>query len=371
MSAMEILKRKLMNIYRMLFGSFPYRWRKKLEKFMYEKILKKEKYMVLHTVGKGETVYCVFRFIYPSMGVFSTAINYISQFQYAKKEGLVPVIDWECEETYATGNDGECNLWDYVFEQEITVDDAVKSGCAMLETLGGDLCFDNKTCKEINGRKSDYRIHVTQKRWRSYYKKAYSYAKQCWKLRPEIKEWCNVFMDSHVKNEHPVLGIMLRESFTEEGNDLYKGTDKKVFKKHPLNPDIKDVISLVKEYKKKWKYKRIFLSAEFYESIELFRAEFGNDLIFIDKERTTFNDIRKIEIPWFEMDRRAVYETFNNNRKNRIDNILAYAYEVVILSKCDYFIGAHCGGAAAVLTLNNGIFRDICVLSDKRNVRTY
>ena len=67
----------------------------------------------------------------------------------------------------------------------------------------------------------------------------------------------------------------------------------------------------------------------------------------------------------------AVYDTFNKNRQNSIDNILTYVYEVVILSKCDYFIGAHCGGAAAVLTLNNGMFRDICVLPDKRNVKTY
>ncbi len=371
MSVTENMKRKMMNSYRRIFGGFPYRWRKKLEKLIYEEILKKEKYMVLHTVGKGEIVYCIFRFVYPSMGVFSTAINYLSQFQYAKKEGLIPIIDWECEEAYAAGRDGECNLWDYVFEQEITVDDAIKSGCVMVETLGGDLCFDNKTCKEINGRRNDYRIHVTQEKWRSYYKKACSYAEQCWKLRPEIQEWCNVFLDTYFKNEHPVMGVMLRESFTEEGNSLYTGMDKKVFKKHPLNPDIKDVISLAKEYKKKWKYKKIFLSAEFCESIDLFKAEFENDLIVIDKERNTVNDIRKMEIPAFEIKQSAVYDTFNKNRQNSIDNILTYVYEVVILSKCDYFIGAHCGGAAAVLTLNNGMFRDICVLPDKRNVKTY
>ena len=48
MSVTENMKRKMMNSYRRIFGGFPYRWRKKLEKLIYEEILKKEKYMATY-----------------------------------------------------------------------------------------------------------------------------------------------------------------------------------------------------------------------------------------------------------------------------------------------------------------------------------
>lgn len=48
-----------------------------------------------------------------------------------------------------------------------------------------------------------------------------------------------------------------------------------------------------------------------------------------------------------------------------------YAQETLMLSKCDYFIGAVSAQSAMALSINGGRYKDIKVLEDRNHIERY
>lgn len=137
-----------------------------------------------------------------------------------------------------------------------------------------------------------------------------------------------------------------------------------------MNPGIQEVLTIVKEYMSKWKCNKIFLSTVYRESIEIFKHEFGDDLLYLERRRASFEDVLTQPDGW-SMSEKEICEYAASKVEDTKQIAIEYVEEVLGLSECDYLIAATSSGSIAALSLNGGKYKDIYILPDKNRVIRY
>lgn len=132
---------------------------------------------------------------------------------------------------------------------------------------------------------------------------------------------------------------------------LCRGTDYTANKPkgHPIQPEIEDVIELVKEKMKEYKCQYIYLATDEKKIKEQFEDSFSGKII--ENKRKYYDQFYKIKdengsktrISWvhFERDNDNYYKS------------LEYFSSINLLSKCNLLIAGNCGGSRMALYLNN------------------
>lgn len=314
----------------------------------------------------SETKYCVVRYTAPTFALMAAGIQYVFCYHQLRERGYIPLIDIEYAYSYKQGKLGENNIWDLCFEQPITVKEAVQKPYVLATGNLFSYSDDSKVCQDINGDKEDHFIHVRKENFREYYSKAKKYIEPIWKIKPELVTEFEEKVWNKVKGSR-VLGIFLRENFTKDvcfDNEA----DRKVFSNHPLLPGVRETIEIIKTQLRDWKYDLIFLSTIYEDSLQIFKEEFGDIVIYAERQRMKINEKKPAN---FGMSEKELYEISLERRNANEEITKMYLEEIVALSKCDYLIGGASSGMAAALTLNGGEYEDIYILEDVRKIQRY
>ncbi len=354
-----------------------YRLYKEAETFFRDRLMKdKEKRSFYAYFAKKDTQkskekerYCILRFRVPTYMIFAAAIQYVFAYEYIESKGYIPVIDMEWEYLFRQFQLGKDNLWEYCFNQRVTVEEALKKDYVLAETFGMPGTWLNQMCVELNGKKDDHYIHAVQDNWREYYTKVNKYIKKSWLIKPELVKEYQQKYGCKIKEEDLVLGVALRESFSADAYNKMHEESQKVYDNHPMCPGIIETLEIVKKYIKQWGCNKIFLSTIFQESLELFLQEFGDSVIYVDRDRNSLNDYKKNPDGW-AMNNKEIYEYHQRNSDIR-NMTVTYMEEIIGLSKCDYLIAAKSSGSIAALAMNGGKYKDIYILPDKNNIERY
>lgn len=313
--------------------------------------------------------YCIFR-IYVPHGILAVATRYIFMYEFARSKGFIPLMDFEYAYNFQQYNLGNENYWESIFEQSITVKEALTKDFVLVEDLGMAEWLD-KMCMEINGDRNDYLLHARQDNWREYYAKVNPYVKKCWVLKKSIRDEYKHIWNSKIRNGDKVLGIALREEFS---TDVEKPEEySKVYNNHPSVPSIEETLQIVKNYMEKWQCNKIFLSTQYKESIELFLKEWGQDkIVYLERIRMNMNFLLECPTNMWDMSEKEYYDYGHSIDSEESQEIQRkYVEEVFCLSECDYFIGAVCSASITALSLNGGKYRDIYILPDKNKIDRY
>ena len=75
------------------------------------------------------------------------------------------------------------------------------------------------------------------------------------------------------------------ELFSKDVKKHEDDSDTNLFANHPIMPRVEEILLVTKEYMKKWNCTKIFLSTQYQESLELFVKEFGENVIYLERER--------------------------------------------------------------------------------------
>lgn len=314
--------------------------------------------------------YCIFRKSLPVNGIFAVAIHAIFACEFARSKGFIPLMDFEYAYNFQQYNLGNENEWESIFEQPITVKEALTKDFVLVEGLG-TVEYLNKMCMDINGDKNDYWLHVRQNNWREYYAKVNPYVKKCWVLKKDIRDEYRCIWNSKIKNGDKVLGIALREEFSADVKKLEEHI--KVYNNHPSVPGIAETLQIVKKYMEKWQCNKIFLSTQYKESLEIFLKEWGQDkIVYLERVRINMNSLLEYPTNMWNMSEKEYYDYRHTiGGEERQESQRRYVEEVFCLSECDYFIGAKSSGAIAALSLNGGKYKDIYILPDKNKIDRY
>lgn len=112
------------------------------------------------------------------------------------------------------------NIWEIVFRQKKIQDIKNRNAIILVSKVEpfGEM-YLSRTCIDINNDLTDKYIHAKEENWRSYYKNAFKYAKKYWGFERHIIYESNKIFSDMFKNSGNILGVALRENFS---NEYYK-----------------------------------------------------------------------------------------------------------------------------------------------------
>lgn len=156
--------------------------------------------------------YCIFRGCKPGYAIFAAGLQYIFAYEFALSKGYIPVFDLEYTYDFRQHNFGKENDWEYCFEQNVSVKEALKKDFILVEdtTIG----WLDKTCIDINGKRGDHYIHLRKNNWREYYANVNKYIQKSWIFK---EEFINKYMKECgyiINGNNGILGVSLREAFS-------------------------------------------------------------------------------------------------------------------------------------------------------------
>lgn len=287
---------------------------KRIDRFWSEKWIKR-------SLDKNACTYYIIRRA-DTVGLFSVVNTTLGHIQRAVKQGFVPVVDMmNYPNAYlAKEKLGIENAWEYFFEQpcNATVDEAKKgkkivlsSGAPVSPRPDDTMSFFDNVDGELD-------------MWRGV-------AKKYLRIRAEVmedidREYRRLFLP-----QDRVLGVILR------------GTDyvAKRPKGHPVSPDIKDVLEKTREVMAKYHCNKVFVGTEDKKYDMIFREQLGEAYIS--------NDCPKV-------DYQGGITPLTRIERDRDEYLQGKEYltTIVLLSRCNCFIGSRTSGAVGVMMLSSG-----------------
>lgn len=316
--------------------------------------------------------YYIIRLEYPVYAHFAAAQNYIFVAEYARHKGIQPIIALQIKKELKEKNLSGENEWEIVFSQPKIKDILQRNATILVSEV--DPCWRlylSETCLDVNKKPDDRRVHAKENDWKNYYGNVHRYVKKYWKFNKDImnetkKKYAELFQHGNC-----VLGVALREAFSEEFNMQIKNSEAvKVYRRHPLGPNVDEILDIVDEYLEKWSCDKIFIASEFSDSIKKFEARFLNKIIYCERVRGTMSEV----IAGVNSRKKFINNSWGNDQEYK-DNMRCtakeYTQETVLLSKCAYLIGAKSGQTIAALAMNGGRYKDIKVLEDKNHIERY
>lgn len=195
------------------------------------------------------------------------------------KKGYTPVVDL-CRKPNQYLNCEKENMWEYFFDpvSEISVSEAYQSYNVIS-------AWDNSI---VIG---ESKINPYQERWKELPFENSKFS-QIVKLNEETERYIEEQIPSRQCFELRILGVTMR------GTDFRKEAAMKNNKM--WRADIIDANSFLdacKYYKKKLKCKYVFLATEDAEYLKLFKDCFGEELLFVEQKRVSYDYIHKEYIP--------------------------------------------------------------------------
>lgn len=314
---------------------------------------------------------CIFRFHRPGFGLFAVARAYAFAADWAYGKGYIPIVDWEYLATYQENGIGEDNAWDYVFDQQMLVKEALKKDWVLIWEIGIENAYRSQTCFEINKNMNDHKLHIVTQDWRIYYKKVNELISNSWIFLPQIVDAVDDYIEKYFAN-NIYIGVSLQEDFSKDADALRKNEGaKELYSKHPQADGILTIIEKVKMLMEKWDCKNLFVATVYQDSVDIFKEEFGENVCFWDRKRRNLKSGTENIEKLFDMSLEGMRKYYQESETSYKEECIPYAQEVLVLSKCQYLIAMPCSGTIGALSLNGGKYKDIDILEDYNKATNY
>tara|TARA_B100001029_G_C15062995_1_gene460302 strand:+ start:1071 stop:2153 length:1083 start_codon:yes stop_codon:yes gene_type:complete len=270
-------------------------------------------------------------------GIFSNYNNVLYLLKYAEDNNLISVIDYKNYPNYQRepkAINGTKNSWDYFHNQpsDYSLAEVYKSKNVILSNNRSQYYFNKLDFKYF----FDAKVAVEKKQLEEMNRltKKISYNKT-------TNNFIRNKLDEIFNEKKDVLGVFLR------GTDY---ANKKLALDHYVPLGVEESLELTKEYVEKNNYKYIYLSTEQLEYLELFKREFGERLIYLDRPRWNAKD--------FDLDEHILEQRFD--RKNdRYYTGLEYITDTEGLLRCDHIVGSLTNAFYYILIRNSELKKKV------------
>lgn len=354
----------MITLLKLLLNSFPLELTRRIYKVSLARVYKntdaKQLSYFISYEKRSKQKYVILRISNTGNGIFAVMRRAVFTIDYWEKRNFIPIIDYEFEDYFAKGILGEHNIWDKCFKQKKQVKDILNEPYVFVEDFGR-LRASIKTCFSINKKFYD-QIVLKRKGWKEYYKKINKYLMKNISKSDMVDEVLKSEFYSQVNENDIILGVMMREEFSQEAYDLMPEERRKIMDKHPKVLNVKETIEIVEQYVNEKKIDKIFVSTMINETIEQFKEKFGDKVIYLNRERTSL-DVFKMNT--FELSPSDLRQDLKSNWGDcEIEIPIKYVSEVYALANCDYLLAAPSGGTVGALMINGGQYIDVKILDD-------
>lgn len=331
-------------------------------------------------VSEFRPKYAIIRFRAPMYALFAVARNVPLACAWAEKNNMIPIIwfDWGyILKEYINGDVETENFWDYIFKQNYDVREALKDDC-FVGDVSRAYTHDSEIRERILGNKDDKIIRAVKKDYKKYYSHIFEVSRKWLNFKDDILEEFIKIKDRIFESEMKILGVPLREEFAAKGEDRAE-TYRSI---HPTEPDLSEIIELIKEYMSNWNCTHVFVATMYSSSIERLKDVFGNRLIFSERTRVDYSDFinntKKFARDITSMTDREMYsccmEVYSNMGSfNSYDKSIMkeYSLETWLVSQCDCFLGGESGYSIMANVLNGGRYDQMVYLENRNKTEDY
>lgn len=258
-------------------------------------------------------------------GLWWTVNKVVMHIAYAQDKGYVPVIDMQnyISQYQNKGDLHSVNTWERFFKQPCGYDlDDISSS--------KNVIIASKTPapqpKYLMGNKDFYEDPQRLAYFRSVFKNNIFFSDD---VQHYLDKLCNKIL-----GDKKVLGVLCR------GTDYLKLKPKG----HPIQPEPIEVIDKCKLIMSEYGCTHIFIATEDIDILNMFKEEFSNNLLYIEQERASQNQIK---------DSQYLASVYHDSKCDKFDMGLNYLSATYLLSRCTCFIGGRTGGTKGVLLLRN------------------
>lgn len=256
------------------------------------------------------------------VGLFSHIITILGHLYRASEMNWDVVIDMKNYSNIYQQKQKD-NSWDYFFEQpsKITLKDAYESKNVVLSSEDIPQNRPNDSIEFFY----DYKC---RKIWHDLYTKYFRYSIE---VQRNIQQ-----------QEEKLFGEMINEKVL---GVLCRGTDytKLRPKNHPVQPSTIQMIEKIYEIKKEYRVDKIFLVTEDQEVLDKFKECFPkNELKYMDTKR--FHSTKE----------EYLVRTMKSKKIDTKIQGIDYLTQIVLLSKCNYFLAGRTSGSVGVAIITEG-----------------
>ncbi|MCH5251079.1 MAG: hypothetical protein J1E98_14165 [Lachnospiraceae bacterium] len=327
---------------------------------------------------KSKKRYCILR--YPKFyGIGAVMKHSLLQCEWAVRNQMIPVIDYEWDYYYAEDVIGRDNGWEYVFKPNASLQEIVEQGNNMYVFVGaiGGRYADKLTKRELGSK--DGRVIFAEENWREYYRNLNMLSNKWWRLHDDVAARYEAFFSKLFSPDMKILGVALREEFSIDAEK----EKMEELKQHPHHLTLDEMIRVIKEYKTRWECTHVFVTTYFEDSIIKLKEEFGDALLYTDRRRVLyeqFHEIRRlVEDQYYRTNKRREFVEWiksDDEQAQIIDTsdkntMIEYVEEIYGLSLCDCLIAGKSGGALCACAWNGGKYKEMEILSDNNDSILY
>lgn len=291
-------------------------------------------------LNKDKTFYVIRTDNTQGWGVFSTYLFVLSNVKYAVEHGWIPVVDYKNYFLVGLQNKekrGKENAWNYYFEDLVPgfpLEEVYQSRNVILGPLRGQpygsISWSNVT-------------DVYTPEFDIYFKLAVKYLRVQSALLEQVEsEYQKLF-----PREGNVLGVGIRAA-------AYWGTvtGHKSWDRHPKGVSVERCMESIRIYLEKYSCDCFFLSCEDKYYVNTIQKQFGDKCLCLDRFRANFfddqgnpNDVENLRYEGAEL---------GVTRRNK-----DYIKEIILLTRCQYFVKTKGGGNMASLFLKNERYKEM------------
>lgn len=264
----------------------------------------------------------------PGGGLFWLVNKVVMHIAYAVDRGYIPVVDFKNYVTQYTekGEEGKVNVWDLFFLQPAgyNLDDIKHSKNVII-------------CKKTPAPRKKYLMGQVE---------FYSQPERIAYFRGLFKKY--IKPNEHTSEYLRDMKSRLLGSGERTVGVLCRGTDYVSLKPkgHFVQPVLDDVISDVRKAMRQYSCTKVFIATEDEDILETFKAEFGDDLRYVEQRRVRGSEMAKGLL--------LAEENRLDSHRNPKDDAIKYLSAIYLLAQCQCFISGRTGGAKGVLLMSDG-----------------
>ena len=286
-----------------------------------------EKYWKERKVCKGlenkDKIFYIARRREVYVGLFSFFLVFVNNIKKAVEQGYIPIIDMQSTSNIYLKNEeiGHINAWEFFFKQPMgyTLKDIMNSRNII---VGSGYCGEMFPYKDVN-------YLLDSEGGIAEYKKI---VKQYFLLSEEAEKEVDKAYTRLIAKEDKVLGVLAR------GTD-YTGNRPSG---HPVQPTLEQLFRETDKVMKEYKCNKIFLGTEDFDIYTAFVKRYSEKVV------TNRNDFVEYH------GENSIGKLINNQVTDVKREGMDYLVTIVILSKCNCFIGGNTSGTVGVMLLEKG-----------------
>lgn len=284
-----------------------------------------------------DKVYMVMEKTAPYEGIFCDICSFLHGFAYAENNSFVPIIDRKYYPSFLYQNIEHISLenaWEYYFEQP--------GGIALAEVekdkknIRRYRIDDSANLKAI-GRSLQYSKNMHDDELAKWRRLTHKYIRLNSEMKTRVK---NAYSDLFPQSKsEKILGVSVREGYMIEiearlSHACYR-----------TQPKINVLLADVEAHMVQWKCDKVFLVCELYDTIDVFREKFGENLIVLKRDRRSYDD-------YLSDLKRGLWVRDNASIEERQKQ---YITEIYLLAKCNSLLcGWSSGSSMAVMLHDDG-----------------